>query len=84
MHRPWGVALMTFHFMVWLLMGIQFVYQPMMLALVLVFSPFAASTGSLVGDLRQLPLFGDLAVAIGRLLQAPRRARELRGSHRHA
>ena len=67
MHRAFGVALMAFHFMVWLLMGIQFVYQPMMLALVFVFSPFAASSGSLVRDLRQLPLIGDLAMLLHRL-----------------
>jgi hypothetical protein len=61
MHRPFGVALITFHLMVWLLMGIQFLFQPMMLALVLVFSPFAA-TASWRSSLRQIPLFGDLAL----------------------
>jgi len=80
MHRPFGVALMTFHFMVWLLMGIQFQFQPMMLALVFVFSPFASNAGSLLRNLRQLPLFGDLAFLLHQLVQRPRRG--WKGSHR--
>lgn len=66
MHVPFGVALLVFHLMVWLLMGIPFFYQPFQLALVFVLSPFAASSGAWRTDLRQLPLFGDLYVRLAR------------------
>jgi hypothetical protein len=60
MHRPFGLVLLFFHMMVWLLMGIAFWYQPAQLALLFVFSPFAASTESWRTDVRQLPVIGDL------------------------
>ena len=46
MHRPFGVALIVFHFMVWLVMGIAFWYQPIQLALLFVELRFGAEEGA--------------------------------------
>jgi hypothetical protein len=78
MHRPFGIALIAFHLMVWFLMDIKFAFQPMMLALVFVFSPFAPPSVSFARQVRQLPLFGDLAVILGNLDRRRRVGREWR------
>jgi hypothetical protein len=61
LHRLWGVALVVFHIGVWMLIGISFDYQPMLVALLYVASPFAPqSHPGFRRILRQLPGFGDL------------------------
>jgi hypothetical protein len=84
MHRPFGIVLMAFHLMVWMLMGIQFVFSPMTMALLFVFSPFASTSGSIWTDLRQAPLFGDMiSVITGRVgVQGVRRGLMMSGIER--
>jgi hypothetical protein len=61
LHQLWGALLIIFHLIVWLLLGISFAYQPVLLALVFVWSPFAPKPpAGLVQIVRQLPGFGDL------------------------
>jgi hypothetical protein len=65
LHRLWGLALMIFHLTVWLLMGISFPYQPMLVVLLFFCSPFRPRPApSLVQVLRQLPGFGDAWAAL--------------------
>ena len=40
LHRLWGTGLMVFHVLVWALMGIPFRYQPMLVAMLFLLSPF--------------------------------------------
>jgi hypothetical protein len=76
LHQLWGALLISFHLMVWLLLGISFAFQPVLLASILVWSPFAPHPQPGAGPiLRQLPAFGD-AIALLRRPQrvgAPRR-----------
>jgi hypothetical protein len=66
LHKLWGALLITFHLMVWLLLGISFAHQPVLIALVFVWSPFAPTPHAGFRQiLRQLPGFGD-AVALFR------------------
>jgi len=61
LHRFWGISLMVFHFSVWLLMGVSFPYQPMTVALLYIFSPFAPTNGVPISSwFRSLPLFGEI------------------------
>jgi hypothetical protein len=70
LHQLWGAMLITFHLIVWLLLGITFAYQPVLIALVLVWSPFAPKPHvGLVQIVRQLPGLGDLAQIVNRPLQ---------------
>jgi hypothetical protein len=70
LHQLWGAMLITFHLMVWLLLGISFAYQPVLIALVLVWSPFAPKPHvGLVQIVRQLPGLGDFAQVVNRPLQ---------------
>jgi hypothetical protein len=70
LHQLWGAMLITFHIAVWLLLGISFAYQPVLLALVLVWSPFAPKPyPRLLQILHQLPGLGDLAHLVSRPLQ---------------
>jgi hypothetical protein len=72
LHRLWGVLLIVFHLMVWLLLGISFAYQPVLIALLLVWSPFVPSgPPDPRRVLRQLPLFGDLAAVVLRRRGSP-------------
>ena len=75
LHRIWGAMLITFHLMVWMLLGITFAYQPALLALMFVWSPFAPRPHPRPAEvLRQLPALGDLA----RLVLPPaQRAKDL-------
>ncbi len=73
LHRLWGLLLLTFHLMVWLLLGIVFAYQPLVIAPLFIWSPFAPmSHPKLAQILRQLPLFGDLAHLATVSLRRPR------------
>jgi hypothetical protein len=75
LHRLWGVLLITFHLLVWLLLGISFAYQPALLALLFVCSPFAPRPQpGMAQVLRQLPVLGDLAHL---LIRPAQRARAL-------
>jgi hypothetical protein len=75
LHQLWGAMLITFHLMVWLLLGISFAYQPVLLALVLVWSPFAPKPHpGFRQSLRQLPGFGDVVS----LLRRPRGGKPVR------
>jgi hypothetical protein len=70
LHQLWGAMLISFHLAVWLLLGISFAYQPVLLALVLVWSPFAPKPHArLLQILHQLPGVGDLAHLVSRPLQ---------------
>lgn len=63
LHVLWGTMLIVFHLLVWLLLGISFAYQPVLIALIFVCSPFAPERRfEIRAIVRQLPLFGDLAV----------------------
>ncbi len=76
MHRLFGSVLIAFHMSVWLLMGIHFPYQPVALALLFVFSPFAVGRRYGFGTfLYQLPLFGDLAALLRPAAPSQRRAK---------
>lgn len=56
LHRLFGFALATFHIGVWLVLGITFAYQPVLVALVFIGSPFAAfDQATLRQRLGQLP-----------------------------
>jgi hypothetical protein len=73
LHQLWGAMLITFHLLVWLLLGISFSYQPVLLALVFVWSPFAPKPHArLLQILRQLPGLGDLADLVSRPSQGAR------------
>jgi hypothetical protein len=75
LHQLWGALLITFHLLVWLLLGISFAFQPVLLALILVWSPFAQQPHAGIRRiLHQLPGFGD-ALA---LFLRPRGGRALR------
>ena len=75
LHRVWGVLLIAFHLLVWLLLGISFAYQPALLALLFVCSPFAPRPHPGMAQLlRQLPVLADLASL---LIRPARRARAL-------
>jgi hypothetical protein len=75
LHRLWGVLLIGFHLLVWLLLGISFAYQPALLALLFVCSPFVPRPRpGMAQVLRQLPVLGDLAPL---LIRPAQRARAL-------
>jgi len=77
LHRVWGLALMTFHLTVWLLMGISFPYQPMLMVLLFFCSPFQPKPApSIAQILRQLPGFGD-AWAVLRMIIGPGQPRQV-------
>lgn len=82
MHRLFGFLLMSFHMGVWLLLGIPFPYQPMTLAMLFVWSPFAALPrhGGLGAWLRSLPLFGD-AVSLVRWLRRRKKPQFQHAAH---
>ena len=66
LHRLWGVLLIVFHLLVWLLLGVSFAFQPALLGLLFVFSPFAPRPQPRVAQtFRQLPMLGDLAALAG-------------------
>ncbi len=66
LHRLFGLALATFHLGVWLVLGIAFPYQPVLVALLFIWSPFTAFDQATMGQrLGQLPGI-DLAVWIYR------------------
>lgn len=58
LHRLWGLLLVVFHLMVWLLLGISFAWQPVLISLLFIWSPFAPRL-SFSEMLRHLPLLGD-------------------------
>jgi hypothetical protein len=78
LHQLWGGLLISFHLMVWLLLGISFAFQPVLLALIFVWSPFAPQPHPGFRQvLRQLPAFGDALALLRRphRVGAPRRHR---------
>ncbi|MEO1155266.1 MAG: hypothetical protein AAFX59_15605, partial [Pseudomonadota bacterium] len=69
LHRMFGFAFAIFHTGVWLVMGITFPYQPIMVALLFIWSPFAGlHQPSVRQTLAQLPGI-DLVVWGWRLMQ---------------
>lgn len=74
LHQLWGTFLMLFHLGVWLLLGISFSYQPMMIALLFLWSPFAPSPRpSWIQVLCQLPVVAGLSHFLVKRLSDPLR-----------
>lgn len=81
LHRLLGLALMTFHLGVWLLLGISFPYQPMLVVLLFFCSPLRPIPApSPMQVLRQLPGLGDAWAA---LAAGVRRAGAMRRDRAH-
>ena len=68
LHRPWGMALIAFHLGIYLTMGVNFWSGAILVAIVLVFSPFRPPSTRWVAVLHDLPLIG----AVVRLLAGER------------
>lgn len=62
LHRIWGLALIAFHLGTFLFMEITFAAHVMINAMLFVFSPFASSQIDWRATIRQLPIFGWLAI----------------------
>jgi hypothetical protein len=60
LHRFWAVALILFHIASYLFLGINFAPMALLVAILLLNSPFVRATDSWRQTLRDLPLFGIL------------------------
>jgi predicted DCC family thiol-disulfide oxidoreductase YuxK len=61
LHRPWALGLISMHLGIMLAMNITFSHSMLLLALLFLGTPFAAPTGSRLGD---WPLFGPFLRAV--------------------
>ena len=79
MHRLFGGALVCFHIGVWLVMGISFAYQSVMVAMLFLMSPFAVfDRGTLRQTILQFPMLGTAAALFFRFRSNPDQGRSAR------